>query len=294
MVGARPEDEWRQNSQNRCYTGCQKIEENKVDHASPGNTRSQRHRGRRTDSGGSWRQIEANGNTGSPNELVTGNLKVSCLSSLALCPFWCCERLFHEVKKLHWLGEAELIVILLVLYHLLGGTCQILYSRVWIYSYFQNMAGSLFSDTICICHKIWLWKSQSHVGLYAHRSDCSIKNHTLGIMVCCWNEYKVAWFHILFSFNRNWQRIKEIRLIPRTDAKAEVMSEISQHTSQQTAAVQEQRRVILSVYTCTGSQTVTAASSTQHAPSLHHTAMFFNVFWHEKKNRTNELRGAYN
>jgi len=68
-------------------------------------------------------------------------------------------------------------------------------------------------------------------------------------VVYCWHKDEVARFHIFFTFNGNWERIKKIRLVPWTDTEAKVVSEVTQYSSQQTTAVEEQRRMVLRIYT---------------------------------------------
>ena len=77
--------------------------------------------------------------------------------------------------------------------------------------------------------------------------DCAMKNFdkvsslTFLVEVCGWNEDEVARFHVFLPLDGDGEGVEHVPLVPRTQAEAEVLLQISHDAPHETATVEEER-----------------------------------------------------
>ena len=77
--------------------------------------------------------------------------------------------------------------------------------------------------------------------------DCSKKclDEVLGLTflveVCGWNEDEVARFHVFLALDGDGEGVEHVALVPRTQAEAEVLLQISHDAPHETTTVEEER-----------------------------------------------------
>ena len=77
--------------------------------------------------------------------------------------------------------------------------------------------------------------------------DCSKKyfdeasSLTFLVEVCGWNEDEVARFHVFLALDGDGEGVEHVALVPRTQAEAKVLLQISHDAPHETATVEEER-----------------------------------------------------